>query len=69
MLAGSSAMSHPTITRACLKPTPANSGSENIVGWFSEMPTVKAAEAVDGSASASAQAARIVKRERIAKPG
>ena len=38
-------------------------------GWFSEIPTVKAAEAVDGSASASAQAARSVKRERIAEPG
>jgi hypothetical protein len=30
---------------------------------------VKAAEAVDGSASASAQAARSVKRERIAEAG
>jgi hypothetical protein len=30
---------------------------------------VKAAEAVDGSASASAQATRIVKRERIGQPG
>src|SRR3954452_10653591 len=68
-LPGSSATSHPVITRTCLKPTCWNNGSPNMDAWFSEIPTRKAAEAVDGSASASTQAARSVKRERIAKPG
>jgi hypothetical protein len=55
--------------RASLKPTLWNSGSLNIFGWFSEIPTVNAAEAVEGSASASTQAARRAKRERIVARG
>ena len=38
-------------------------------GLLSEIPTVNAAEAVDGTASASAQAARRAKRERIGEAG
>src|SRR5687768_9563586 len=53
------------MTRACLKPTEANTGSANIDGWFSEMPTVKSAEALEGKTSAAAQATGTRYRKRI----
>lgn len=54
--------------RACLTPTLWKRGLENSWGWFSEMPTVNAAEAVAGSASASAQATRSVMRNAYGPP-